>query len=403
MGVYISIFANTKNINNFTGDNMKCKNLINLLDDFNEQNAIAALNLNPEKVIFLYQNNKEDFEEFETIKSYLKDKLREVEIEGIPIDEVKSKYIEPIIKEYNGEDTLINLAGGSKLMSLIAYRAAEKYEITSIFVDVEHESILNLTDNSIHKLDIELKELKVKDFIESTGGKILLQSTDLFNKANVQKFIDYIIKNYELWNDFKMTLIQSNIAQNNDSLTNRAIISLKGINNEDRKEYYKLLTKFKELNLINFTYKDDEQVVIYFNNSEIKTLFLKTGTWLEVLVYKIVKEIKAVDDVQSGVLFLWDNEVRNVKNEIDVLASVKSQLVYISCKDTSKYDDGTLNELQVYAEQLGGDDVKKILVATKPSHKRSTFSRAEEMGIHIVIFDGNVEKLKNNLQSVILC
>jgi hypothetical protein len=234
------------------------------------------------------------------------------------------------------------------------------------------------------------------------GAKFFLQSTDLFNKANVQKFIDYIIKNYELWNDFKMTLIQSNIAQNNDSLTNRAIISLKGINNEDRKEYYKLLTKFKELNLINFTYKDDEQVVIYFNNSEIKTLFLKTGTWLEVLVYKIVKEIKAVDDVQSGVLFLWDNEVRNVKNEIDVLASVKSQLVYISCKDTSKYDDGTLNELQVYAEQLGGDDVKKILVATKPSYKRSTFSRAEEMGIHIVIFDGNVEKLKNNLQSVIL-
>lgn len=382
---------------------MKCKNLINLLDDFNEQNAIAVLNLNPQKVIFLYQNNKEDFEEFETIKSYLKDKLREVDIEGIPIDEVKSKYIEPIIIKYSGEDTVINLAGGSRLMSLIAYRAAEKHKITSIFVDIENESILNLTDNSIYKLDIELEDLQVKDFVESTGGKILLQSTDLFNKVNVQEFVDYIIKNYELWNDFKMTLIQSNIAQNNDSLMNRATINLSGINNEDMKEYHNLLTKFRELKLINFTYKDDEQVVLYFNNSEIKTLFLKTGTWLEVLVYKIVKEIKEVDDVRSGVLFLWDNEVRDVKNEIDVLASVKSQLVYVSCKDTSKYDDETLNELQVYAEQLGGADVKKILVATKPSHKRSTFSRAEEMGIHIIIFDGNVERLKSKLQSIILC
>lgn len=381
---------------------MKCKNLINLLDDFNEQNVIAALNLKPEKVIFLYQNNREDFEEFETIKTYLKDKLRAIEIEGIPIDEVKSKYIEPIIREYSRKDTVINLAGGSKLMSLIAYRAAGKHEITSVFVDVEHECILNLTDNSIHKLDIELEDLRVKDFIESTGGKILLHSTDLFNKANIQEFVDYIIKNYELWNDFKMTIIQSNIAQNNDSLMNKATINLKGINNEDKKEYHKLLTKFKELKLIDFRYKDEEQVVIYFNNSEIKTLFLKTGTWLEVLVYKIVKEIKEVDDVKSGVLFLWDNDVRNVKNEIDVLASVKSQLVYISCKDTAKYDDGTLNELQVYAEQLGGDNVKKVLVATKPSHKRSTFSRAEEMEIHIVIFDGNVEKLKNNLQGIIV-
>lgn len=381
---------------------MKCKILINLLENFNEQNAIAALNLKPEKVIFLYQNNREDFEEFETIKSYLNDKVTEVEIEGIPIHEVKSKYIEPIIIKYSGEDTVINLAGGSKLMSLIAYRAAEKHEITSVFVDVEHESILNFTDNSIHKLNIELEDLEVKDFIESTGGKILLHSTDLFEKSNVQEFVDYIIKNYELWNDFKMTIIHSNIAQNNDSLMNRAIINLKGINNEDKEEYHKLLTKFKELNLINFSYKEEQQVVIYFNNGEIKTLFLKTGTWLEVLVYKTVKGIKEVDDVKSGVLFLWDNDVRNVKNEIDVLASVKSQLVYISCKDTSKYDDGTLNELQVYAEQLGGDDVKKVLVATKPSHKRSTFSRAEEMEIHIVIFDGNVEKLRNNLQSIIL-
>lgn len=381
---------------------MKCKILINFLDDFNEQNAIAALNLNPEKIIFLYQNNIEDFEEFETIKSYLKDRLTDIEIEGIPIDEVKSKYIEPIISEYSGEDTVINLAGGSKLMSLIAYRAAEKYEITSVFVDVEHESILNFTDNSIHRLDIEFADLEVEDFIESTGGKILLHSTELFNKSNVQEFVDYIIKNYELWTDFKMTIIHSNFAQTNDSLMNRVTINLNKINNEDKKEYHKLLTKLKELNLIDFTYKDEGQVVIYFNNSEIKTLFLKTGTWLEVLVYKIVKEIKEVDDVKSGVLFLWDNDVRNVKNEIDVLASVKSQLVYISCKDTSKYDDSTLNELQVYAEQLGGDDVKKVLVATKPSHKRSTFSRAEEMGIHIVIFDGNVEKLKNNLQSIIL-
>ncbi|MCY6354924.1 Card1-like endonuclease domain-containing protein [Clostridium sp. ZS2-4] len=381
---------------------MKCKNLINLLEDFNEQNAVAALNLKPEKVIFVYENNREDFEEFEIIKSYLKDKLTGIEIEGIPIDEVKSKYIEPIIIKYSGEDTVINLAGGSRLMSLIAYRAAEKHKITSIFVDVEHESILNFTDNSIHRLNIEFRRLGVKDFIESTGGKILLQSTKLFNKANVQEFVDYIIKNYEPWNDFKMTIIHSNIAQNNDSLMNRAIISLKGINNEDKKEHYKFLTKFKELDLIDFSYKDEDQVVIYFNNSEIKTLFLKTGTWLEVLVYKVVKGIKEVDDVKSGVLFLWDNDVRNVKNEIDVLAAAKSQLVYISCKDTSKYDDGTLNELQVYAEQLGGVDVKKVLVATKPSHKRSTFSRAEEMGIHIVIFDGDVEKLENKLQSIIV-
>ena len=99
---------------------------------------------------------------------------------------------------------------------------------------------------------------------------------------------------------------------------------------------------------------------------------------------------------------MWDNEQIHVKNEIDVLASVDSKLVYISCKDTSRYGIDALNELDVYGKQIGGEEVIKILVATKEPFKRSGLLRAKEMGIDIVIFDGNVEELKKKLIKLIL-
>jgi hypothetical protein len=77
-------------------------------------------------------------------------------------------------------------------------------------------------------------------------------------------------------------------------------------------------------------------------------------------------------------------------------------LVCISCKDTEKYDVEELNELEVYAEHLGGRKVTKILVSTqKPERGEMIYQRAEEMGIHIVLFDGDVSVLKNKLQKAL--
>jgi hypothetical protein len=146
---------------------------------------------------------------------------------------------------------------------------------------------------------------------------------------------------------------------------------------------------------------NDSNLIVKFTSLDAKTILFKTGTWLEVLVYEVIKEIKEVSDVKGGVVFLWDGNVRYVKNEIDVIAAANSQLIYVSCKDTEKYDENTLNELQVYADKLGGREVRKILVATKESEKRSLKLRAEEMGIHLIIFSGNIEELKEKLSKVI--
>lgn len=383
------------------GDIMKCKNLINLLGKFNEQNIIASINLKPEKIIFMYDDEK-CFDEFNTIKKYLKNKGSKAEIQGVFISKVNSDNIMQCIEKLEPNDTIINLSSGEKLMSLFTYNIAEKIGIKTIYVDTEEKFILDISNGNVKKMDIELHDLNIKDFVKITGGKIVYHSTDMFDIPNVQEFIDTIISNYELWNILKKVIVKGKSIENNLGELEKVSIDFNNYEMDDINKSKVILEKFKKLNLLNFNNENKNKLSIKFPNPKMKTLFLKTGTWLEILVYKTLKEIKEIDDIKGGVIFLWDDDDKYVKNEIDVLAALDSKLICISCKDTSKYDVSALNELEVYGGKLGSSVVKKILVATKEPYKKSTISRAEEMGIDIIVFNGDTRKLKEDLKRSII-
>lgn len=90
-----------------------------------------------------------------------------------------------------------------------------------------------------------------------------------------------------------------------------------------------------------------------------------------------------------------------VRNELDVVAVKDSVAICISCKDSDKYNENSLNELDVYSNKIGGKNVYKILVATKDPIKTAVKYRAMEMGISLIIFDGNEEKFKIKIREAI--
>nr|WP_243278130.1 DUF1887 family CARF protein [Clostridium yunnanense] len=163
-----------------------------------------------------------------------------------------------------------------------------------------------------------------------------------------------------------------------------------------------MLHLLKKNNQIQYTSEKQDYITIKFLNNNIKSFIFKSGSWLEAYTKRVVDSIRQVDDVKSGMLFLWDSEKNRVKNELDVVAIKNSTLICISCKDTSKYDEVALNELNVYAQQLGGENVVKILVATKMPLKHSVEERAKEMNIDLVIYDGNKNVFEEKLRNIIL-
>ncbi|WMJ79966.1 DUF1887 family CARF protein [Clostridium sp. MB40-C1] len=382
---------------------MKCKNLINVLDENNEQqNFIVTLNLNPEKAVFLYELNLENREEFSNIKKHLNEKLPNTEIVEEYIEKINSEDIEKVLIKFKDEDTFVNLSCGKRIMNLLVCKVTEKLEMKSVCVDIENECILDLSDGKCKKLNVVMKDIEVKDFIESTGGEIISHSTSWFNNKNIREFIDYIILNYDSWEKLKKILSTVSSTEEHDYMNEKSIINITQADENERKEYKRVLDEFQQFDFFTYAYESQNKIILNFKGVETKTLFLKTGTWFEIFVYNIVKEIKEVDDIKSGVVFLWDDEERHVRNEIDVLASINSKLIYISCKDTSKYGIEALNELEVYGAQIGGEEIRKILVATKEPYKRSVILRAKEMGIDIVVFHGSVKDFKKELEKIIL-
>lgn len=381
---------------------MECKNLINLVGKFNEHNIIATLTLNPKNIVFLYENCSEQIKALENISSYLENKLPNMTISRIIVDKDNYKNIHETIAKFDSKDTLLNISGGSKTLSIISYELAKKFQIKSIFVDIDYEKIVIVNDDRIEESGIEFKNLVVKDFIESTGGEIIYDSTCLGNSKQIQEYVNYIIQNLDIWDDLKRILKDPSIVIHDKAVLDTVIIKLDGIDEYHIKRFKGFFHKLKELDLIHVLYINSYELSIKFKKIEAKTILFKTGTWLEVLIYKLIKQIKEVKDVKSGIVFLWDEDIRYVKNEVDVVASANSQLVYVSCKDTEKYDENTLNELQVYAGKLGGGEVKKILVATKEPEKRSLRLRADEMGIYLLVFNGDVKELLEKLSRVIV-
>jgi hypothetical protein len=286
-------------------------------------------------------------------------------------------------------------------MSLLALLASKDTKVTLIYIDNDNGKILVLNEQLQELMPIRAG-LTVEDIVCSTGAEIVSYSTDIYDKKEFRDLVGYMIANYDMWKSVK------------DILRNTRIISQFVL----RPLYIELATNklsYLQLKAIEGFLKtlEDKQLIInyecYYDHIEFtftdraaKSFIMTAGSWLEALTYSCVKEIKEVGNAISGMLFVWDEELQ-VHNELDVVASVNSHLVCISCKDTEKYDVEALNELEVYAEHLGGRKVTKVLVSTKqPERGEMIYQRAEEMGIKLVLFQGDVKDFKDKLHRLLM-
>jgi hypothetical protein len=211
-----------------------------------------------------------------------------------------------------------------------------------------------------------------------------------------------MVANYDMWKLVKEILRNSHIIKQTQLQPLLIELVINKLPYMQLKALEKFLKELVAMRLIlNYEYYYD-YIEFTFVNREAKSFVMTAGSWLEALTYTSIKELKEVNNAISGMLFVWEEEVE-VHNELDVVASVDSHLVCISCKDTEKYDVEELNELEVYSEHLGGRKVIKILVSTQaPERGDMMFQRAEEMGINIVLFNGDISSFKDKLHKLLM-
>lgn len=373
--------------------------IITILDEHNESSILLAEKLKPKEIIYLYKND-EELKVLNSLRQFYLNKFPNCNFSDEKLGKDTISSIEEIIKRMKSKNTAICLNQGDKKDILIMYTLALKHNIDGFFLDIPKEELLKLNLESVKCEKCNFVDLDVEDIIDSIGASIVVDSTEMSEINIIETMTNYIASNLDLWKKYKIRLSDNSVFIHDESNPRSIKIDKELLSKEEVMLLDKILN-FLEKNGQIKVKELDQCLKVTFQNEFIKGFIFKSGTWLEVLTKNIIEEIKSIDDIKSGVLFLWNDKESRIKNELDVVAIKDSVLICVSCKDSKKYDEVALNELNVYSEQLGGENVIKILVATQPPIKSSISKRAKEMGINLVVFDGNKKAFKEELEKII--
>lgn len=371
--------------------------LINSLDEHNEANILATKELNPSKVYYI--RNKDDNDKMKTVIDYYKNNLSEIEIEDFIVDEGNNKQLENIINKIKDKNIIVNLTGGKRINSLILLDFCIKNKITAIYINIKKKVMYEFKDG-VNLIDKSFEDLDIEDIVKAAGGRIVEDASELCNKKDLIYFSEQISKNLHLWHEHKQKLYEASIFEHDSEEPKRIYIHKEVLSKQEVNLLNKILNKLKEMKEINYK-EEDAKITVNFNNNYLKAFIFKSGTWLEIETNKLVNQVEEIDESKNGVMFLWNDENYSVRNEVDVVAVKDSVPIFISCKDSDKYNEMALNELNVYASKMGGPNAYKILVATKEPLKLPVKTRAKEMGIHLIIFDGDENKFIKEFKDII--
>ena len=371
--------------------------LINQVDEHNESNILATQEFKPRVVYFI--KDKDSEEKMKTLRFYYEKNFRKIKIEEFLVEEGDKEELEKIIKSAKDKNILLNLTGGKRINSLILLDLCIKEKITALYIDIKKQIMYEFKEDiTIYEKTFE--DLEIDDIVKASGGKIVEDSSELCNKKDLIYFAEKISNNLGLWHRYKQKLYESSVFEHDSNETQKIYIHTQALKSEEINLLDKILYKFKEMNEI--SYKEEKnRIAVTFNNNYLKAFIFKSGTWLEIETNKLINSIEEVDEAKNGVMFLWNDGNQSVRNELDVVAVKDSVPIFISCKDSDKYNEMALNELNVYATKFGGENSYKILVATKEPIKSPVKTRAKEMGIHLIIFDGNEEKFIKKIKKII--
>lgn len=371
--------------------------LINLLDEHNEANIIAIKELNPSKVYYI--RNKNDNDKMNGVINYYKNNSSQMEIKDFIVDEGDYKQFKNIINAEKDNNIIVNLTGGKRINSLLLLDLCIKNKITAIYIDIKNRFMYEFKDgvNLIYK---NFEDLDIEDIVKAAGGKLVEDSLELYYKKDLIYFSEQISRNLDLWHEYKKRLYEASIFEHDSDDPKRIYIHKENLSDKEIRLLNTILNKLKEMKEINYIEKHNK-ITVDFSNSYLKSFIFKSGTWLEIETNKLVNKVDGIDESKNGVMFLWNNMNYSVRNELDVVAVKDSVPIFISCKDSDKYNEMALNELNVYANKIGGDNSYKILVATKEPLKIPIRKRAEEMGINLIIFDGDENKFIKEFKNII--
>lgn len=381
------------------------KVLIELFDTEQIFNYIATLVFKPEKVYFvgdseiMGSNCRRKAEKLARMKNLnTKFLYKFVNPDNFPL--LRSK-IEEIIKDEKklGNECVIDVTGGRDL-ALVAAGYLMSLGTEIIRYDAKNKVFRTLSNGETRPAELNLS---CEEVITVAGGTVYSNTHDLSFSDKEWEIINKIIRLYfkkrDVWTKF-VKYLQRISKKEGEKVGDRLWIESPATLNVDGKtfsadsEILSALEKTGAISDFRFSHQNNK-VEFKYKSSEIASLLVNEGVWLELIIYLTVKNSGVFTDSDTGVKFIWDipdggNSLNDLlsdntpRNEVDVMAVRGIKPIFISCKTRAPINED-LNELYAIREHFGGELSCAVLATTKHVESESPiYERARAMGIEII-------------------
>jgi len=363
------------------------KILLEYYDKNSLKNIPAILAAKPDKVAFFYDTKKFSHEEVYSTYHACRKYIPQLKLEVVTIDYHDYNMIENKVSRYirdnQGDDFMMDLTGGSELLSIIGYKASKSAGIEMLYSNILKNSIIDL---SVNLEKYRAFPFELKDIIEAQSGILLGYTNEKYlhdEKEHLYPLSIKLLKNVTQWSK-TCTYFQKNSIDNrsNDTYTFEGRMS----NNYPDKD---LMYEFQKQQFIKHLAFNNNMIRFEYTDKKSMEFLSSYGLWLELYTYYAMLEIKALHDVKTSVKIDWNrcDSTTIIGNEIDVTAMYKLRPVIISCKLSENATNAeTLNELYVVSHRIGGEYAIPILVTYSDikAKRLGIYMKAKEMGIRVM-------------------
>ena len=318
-------------------------------------------------------------------------KVERLDIENEHSLQALSQQYEAWLLNHQNDEIIVNLTGGTKLMSIAAYQIFSGYGFRCFYQNLNPNQIVWLDDESI------ISDLGAKIGLERYLKSYRFEITKKQKLAEIEKpYKDYAdILFYELCKAGRYAEIYSLISKLNAHAAKPKLTDLKHFNlNYDEEAFLQHLSTETKL----FKLKGQS---IEWQTEEDRAFI--AGGWLEVLTADLLRgsdfrDISLSVEIAKGT----QRSKAKTNQEIDVMAMQQQKLVMIECK-TKSWKTATEASEAIYKlsalSDIGGLNTKPIFVSLYDLPDAAK-TRAAEHGIKIFAGQSDIVNLKQRLHSV---
>lgn len=347
------------------------KTLVELFDEEQILNLIAACQIDPDLVIFLYTADQKHLIHKDALKRLIKTEIQFIEF--------TLAGLETVMDQITGDEIYVDVHGGNDFAISVISKAARDREYMLCYggVTTDQFYVLNGEDTTTQKLHIP--KLTVREIVELYGGSVrdLPEAYfDDYGRKAAEECLAMHRADSRRWTAFAKA------------------ISSAGSGQKENIVWYADAKFFREyediLNSLPHVFDhcgfNGAKTELVFHDIAYQILVSDIGVPFEYETYYQMTDSKAFDDVDLRVNIDWNGGEfvsGDPNSELDVVASLNGRLISISCK-AGKYDQQAIYEVKANADKFGGFTSVPVLCADIDMSRPEYVEKANELGVLLI-------------------